>query len=212
MPTATSATGTRRSEPASMIRASAGASSASASTERRVRSSANVSSVVPSANSTSTQAPSAYAPMPTAPTLASAISTFMSRTRRRSAIVAARATGQPPTAIESRYTGSATSLGAESSVATTAEARIRHASTVETARASRRQNGWSDRAARRCSTGRAENPARVTAAMTASASGLPQSSSDAEPNDTRASSTPATPPTARSSVRAQEAQSMPSTR
>src|SRR3954447_25150890 len=79
--------------------------------------------------------------MPTAPTAASVISTFMSSERRRSAASAARAIGQPPTAIDARYSGSATSRDALASVATTATASSAIDSVVETVRASRRQNG-----------------------------------------------------------------------
>ena len=140
-PTSTVSTSTSRSPPSTITRARAGARSISDATVRRLRSSAIASKPVPTANSTSTHAPSAYSPIPTAPTAASAISTFMSRRRRPRASTAARAIGQPPTTIESRYSGSATTRGADASDATTASASRPTDSVVDSARASRRQNG-----------------------------------------------------------------------
>ena len=93
--------------------------------------------------------------MPTAPRAASVISTFMSRLRRRSAASAARAIAQPPTAIDARYSGSATARDAPASVATTAAARSATDAVVETVRASRRQNGATGSLVRRRVTGAA---------------------------------------------------------
>ena len=154
VPGAIVATATVRSTPSTSTCASSGASSLSASTDRRVRSSASASRVVPTANRTSTQAPSARSPIPTAPIAASAMRTFMSRVRRRSAVSAARATGQPPTTIESRYSESATARGAPVSDATTAASSAATAIDVDRARGVRRQNGTSPSVAR-CPAGRA---------------------------------------------------------
>ncbi len=82
------------------------------------------------------------------------MSTFMSSERRRSPASAARAIGQPPTAIESRYSGSATVRGAPARSTPTAIASTAAATNVETVRASWRQNGTRG-APRRRSTGRA---------------------------------------------------------
>ncbi len=78
----------------------------------------------------------------------------MSRVRRRSAVSAARATGQPPATIESRYSGSATARGAPASDATTATSSAATAIDVDSARGVRRQNGTALSAAR-CPAGRA---------------------------------------------------------
>ena len=169
-----------------------GASSTSDSTDRRVRSSAKVSSVVPSANSTSTQAPSAYAPMPTAPTAASAISTFMSSEPRRSAATAARAIGQPPTAIDEQVQR----LGddprrARPGRATTATARTTIAATVETARRSRRQNGGLRVARRPRRPAVRGNPrARHGRQHALRPARRPTAPASPAPNDTSAASTP----------------------
>lgn len=82
------------------------------------------------------------------------LSTFMSRGRRRSAEAAARATGQPPTAIDNRYKGSATRHGADTSDAITATSSRSTDRLVDAARASRRQNGAPESGAAR-SAGRA---------------------------------------------------------
>ena len=79
--------------------------------------------------------------MPTAPTAASVISTFMSSEPRRSPARAERAIDQPPTAIDARYRGSATARDAPDSEATTAAASSTSDPDTETVRASRRQNG-----------------------------------------------------------------------
>ena len=65
----------------------------------------------------------------------------MSSDRWRSPAIAARAIGQPPTTIEIRYSGSATAREAPPSVAATATASRTTEATVDTLRASRRQNG-----------------------------------------------------------------------
>jgi dolichol-phosphate mannosyltransferase len=58
--------------------------------------------------------------MPTAPTAASVINTFMSSERRSSAPHAARAIGHPPTTTDTKYKGSATARGAETRFVTEA--------------------------------------------------------------------------------------------
>ena len=149
--------------------------------------------------------------MPTAPTAASVISTFMSSEPRRSPARAERAIDQPPTAIDARYSGSATARDAPDSEATTAAASSTSDPDTETVRASRRQNGAGGSGRRRVS-GAARYPARATAADTRSGSTSPSTASVALPNDTRAARTPSSAATTFSTVFAHAAQSMPSTR
>ena len=150
--------------------------------------------------------------MPTAPTAASAISTFMSRLPRRTATAAARAIGQPPTAIESRYSGSDTARGAEAIDDATARSSRSTAAVVDTARRSRRQNGAWPVARPRRSAGRARYPARLTAPVMRAAGASPSTVSVPAPNDTWAALTPSSAATAFSTVFAHAAQSIPSTR
>ena len=120
-------------------------------------------------------------------------------------------TAQPPTAIDNSYSGSAPSRGAESNAAITAtRSRITDA-LVDTARASRRQNGVSSSTMRRPA-GWARYPARLTALTTSASSASPVTSIVAVPNETSALTTPLTDDTVFSTVFAQAAQSMPSTR
>jgi hypothetical protein len=183
----------------------------SEATVRRLRSSAAASSPVPRAKSTSTHAPSAYSPIATAPIAASAISTFMSRRARRSASAAARAIGHPPTAIDTRYSGSATTRGADASDAITPASSRTIASVVESARASRRQKGLASSAPRRVA-GCARYPARATARVISSSGTSPATDIEPLPKETSADVTPDREATARSTVFAHAAQSMPSTR
>ena len=122
--------------------------------------------------------------MPTAPTAASAISTFMSSERRAARPTAARAIGQPPTAIDARYSGSATARGAPASdgdhrdASSSDRRRRRHRPRVAAPERRRRL------AACAASAGRARYPARADRGRHARRSTSPCDDQRRVPNDT----------------------------
>src|SRR5680860_1136253 len=148
LPICSTSTGTIFSAPPSTSTACSGERSINSWMERRLRDTAQPSSVSPSAKSTTTSAPSTHSPMAAAPTTATVMSTFMSTFRVRSTVNRPlRAMEEPPTTMAAAMKGTAADFGQEvaSMMTTPAKSRRKEAPVVSRRRSRKGESGFRDR-------------------------------------------------------------------